>query len=40
LSPLEEEWIGDDMVGPSSRREGSSAKEKWEMPWAMSTLGI
>jgi hypothetical protein len=28
------------MVGPSSRREGSSAKEKWETPWATSTLSI
>jgi hypothetical protein len=28
------------MVGLGSRREGSSAKEKWETPWASSTLGI
>jgi hypothetical protein len=40
LSPLVGKWLGDDMVGPSSRREGSSAKEKWQMLWAMSTLGI
>jgi hypothetical protein len=40
LSPLAEEWLGDDMVGLGSRREGSSSEEKWEMPWAASTLGI
>jgi hypothetical protein len=40
LSPLAEEWLGDDMVGLGSRREGSSVKEKWETPWAASTLGI
>jgi hypothetical protein len=28
------------MVGLGSRREGSSAKEKFETPWAASTLGI
>jgi hypothetical protein len=40
LSLLARKWLGDDMVGPSSSREGSSAKEKWQTLWAMSTLGI
>jgi hypothetical protein len=39
LSPLVGKWLGDDMVGPSSRREGSSAKEKWQMLWAMRRKG-
>jgi hypothetical protein len=28
------------MVGLGSRRAGSSSEEKWETPWAASTLGI
>jgi hypothetical protein len=40
LSPLTGERPEDDMAGPSSRREGSSAKEKWQALWVMSTLGI
>jgi hypothetical protein len=40
LSPLAVEWLGDDMVGLGSRREGSSSEEKWGTPWAASTLSI
>jgi hypothetical protein len=40
LLPLAGERPGDDMAGSSSRREGSSTKEKWQALWAMSTLDI
>jgi hypothetical protein len=30
LSPLTGEWPGDDMAGPSSRKDGSSAKGRWQ----------
>jgi hypothetical protein len=40
LSPSIGEWPGDDMAGLSSRREGSSAKGKWQALWEVSTLDI
>jgi hypothetical protein len=40
LSSLTGEWPEDDMAEPSSRREGSSTKEKRQALWAVSTLGI
>jgi hypothetical protein len=40
LSPSTGERPGDDMAGPSSRREGLSVKGKWQTLWEVSTLDI